>query len=388
MRLLFVADHLKFGGAERHLVALAGGLVRRGHKVAVAYLKDDGALAAELEQGGAAPMCCRSRGGLDLAALGRLAAIVDAQRPDVLVATSQYSNMYAALARLRARRYPRLAFICHSMGVVQRGQPARLRFMLYRQFYRMPDCVVFVSELQRDFFAAKGMGMQRAEVIHSGVDLRRFDSVQVAAQAALLRARYGLARDELVLGLCAIFREEKRHIDLLEAVARLRAQGIPARAVLVGDGPLRRQVEAARERLHLREHVILAGYQDDVRPYIATCDVMTLTSDTETFPIATLEYMAFARPVVASDVGGMREQLVHGVNGLLYPAGDIGALTAALARLSSRTLRERLGQRALSTVMERFDEQLMLARYECLFHELARPAASAPAPAFPDGRRR
>lgn len=376
MKLLFVADHLKFGGAERHLAALSAGMVLRGHGVAVAALKDEGGLGPELEAGGARLLRCASRGGLDLAALGRLAAAIDAERPDLIVATSQYSQMFAALARLRARRRPPLAFICHSMGVVQRGGAARLRFVVYRQFYRMADCVVFVSALQRGFFAGKAMGIRRAEVIHNGIDLRRFAYEQVAAQVPVLRARHGLTRADLVIGLCAIFREEKRHTDLLEAIARLRAQGIPAKAVLVGDGPLRPAIEAAIGRLGLAGSVILAGFQDDVRPWIAMCDVMALTSHTETFPIATLEYMAFGRPLVASDVGGMREQVADGVNGLLYPAGDIGALAQALASLAERATRDRLGQGALATVRDRFDEQRMMARYERLFHELGRVQAA------------
>ena len=88
MKLLFVADHLKFGGAERHLAALASGMVRRGHQGAVAYLKDERALASELDRGGVAHACCMSRGRLDLAALARLTAIINAVRPDVLVSTS------------------------------------------------------------------------------------------------------------------------------------------------------------------------------------------------------------------------------------------------------------------------------------------------------------
>lgn len=376
MKLLFVADHLKFGGAERHLAALSAGLAARGHQVLVAPLKDEGELGPELEAGGVRLLCCGSRGGLDLAALARLSAIIDAERPDLLVATSQYSQMFAALARLRTRRRPPLAFICHSMGVVQRGRAARLRFLVYRQFYRMADCMVFVSALQRDFFAAKGLGIRRPEVIHNGVDLRRFAFEQVAAQVPLLRARHGLQSGELVIGLCAIFREEKRHADLLEALARLRAQGVPAKAVLVGDGPLRGEVEATIARLGLGGSVVLAGFQQDVRPWIALCDVMALTSHSETFPMATLEYMAFGRPLVASDVGGMREQVRHEVNGLLYPAGDVGALTVALARLAERGLRDRLGQGALATVRERFGHQLMLARYDSLFQQLARGRAA------------
>lgn len=372
MKLLFVADHLKPGGAERHLAALACGLAARGHQVMLAYLKASEGLAGELRRGGVqCILCCDARGGLDLAALARLGALVEAARPALLVATSQYSLMFAALAVRRAARRPALAFICHSMGVVRRGARARLRFLVYRQFYRLADCVVFVSALQRDYFAALGIRPARAEVVHNGVDLAHFAPDRVADGARALRARLAFRPDDLVVGLCALFREEKRQADLMAALALLRGRGLPVKALLVGDGPLRPQLEACRARLDLGGSVVLAGMQHDVRPYIALCDVMALTSHSETFPIATLEYMALARPLVASDVGGLREQVRHGHNGLLYPAGDIDALAAALARLADPALRAQLGQRALDTVRQRFDLRHMLARYEALFTALA-----------------
>lgn len=391
MKLLFAADHLKFGGAERHLVALARGMARRGHCVLVASLKDEGELGAELGQDGVRHTCCHSRGGLDLGALARLAALIEAERPDVLVATSQYSQMFMALAIRRIAAAPDrprapLVYICHSMGVVQRGTAARLRFLVYRQFYRMASCVVFVSALQRAFFGAKAMGIRRAEVIHNGIDLRHFAYEQVAQELPLLRASHGFARGDLVIGLCAVFREEKRHVDLLEALALLRQAGVPAKVLLVGDGPLRPAIEAAIARLGLEGSVVLAGFQQDVRPFVALCDVMALTSHSETFPIATLEYMAFGRALVCSDVGGLREQVAHEANGLLYPAGDVKALAAALARVAERSLRDRLGAGALATVRERFDEQLMLGRYEALFQALAARGVPMTAPARPQPR--
>ena len=151
-------------------------------------------------------------------------------------------------------------------------------------------------------------------------------------------------------------------------------RGVGHRLVLVGDGPMRAHIEACRHRLRLDGAVVLAGLQSDVRPFIAACDIMALTSDSETFPIATLESMALERALVASDVGGMREQVEHGANGLLYAAGDVPALAAALRRLADPLLRARLGQGALATVRSRFDLHAMLARYEALFARLQRGA--------------
>lgn len=370
MSYLFVTDRLSVGGAERHLVALATGLARRGHSVAVASLKQGGTLGDDLLRGGVTSVaCCDARGGIDLAAIGRLAAM--AEHATVMIATSQYSLMCASLARLGARRRIALAFICHSMGVVQRGAKARLRFAVYRRFYGWASSVIFVSELQRRFFSDLGVRPRRSEVVHNGIDLARFSADAVKAQGRRLRTELGFAADDLVIGLCAVFREEKRHVDLLEALARLRARGIPARLLLVGDGPMRGQIEACRDRLGLDGAVLLAGFQEDVRPYVAACDVMTLTSHTETFPIATLETMALGKALVSSDVGGMREQIDDGVNGLLYPAGDIDALATALARCADAPLRSRLARGALATVRERFDLEQMVGRYEAIFSDLS-----------------
>lgn len=372
MKLLFVTDQLKFGGAERHLVALATGLAQRGHEVVVAYLKDQVELADALQAGGVQQLvCCHSRGGLDWAAVRRLATVVKQVEPDAIVAIAHYSLMFATFARLLARRKVPLSFISHSMDCVIRSRADRLRFVVYRRFYRMADCVIFVSQLQEGFFGAMRIVPRRTEVVHNGIDLAHFDAAAVADEAAALRLRHGIAPDELAIGLCAIFREEKRHIDLLSALAALRRQGIAAKAVLVGDGPMRAEIEAAIDRLGLRGAVVLAGFQQDVRPYIAMCDVMTLTSHAETFPMATLEYMAMGKPLVASKVGGLNEQVSDGVNGLLYPPGDIARLAGALASVAGPALRARLGEGALATVRARFDVQQMVARYEAILAALA-----------------
>jgi glycosyltransferase involved in cell wall biosynthesis len=229
--------------------------------------------------------------------------------------------------------------------------------------------VVFVSEQQRGYFAGLGMRLARTEVVHNGIDLAHF-STPGSVRRAQLRRALGFAPNELVIGLCAVFREEKRHADLLAALARLRGLGLPFKVLLVGDGPTRSGIQARRAQLGLDGAVVLAGFQRDVRPFIDACDVMTLTSHSETFPIATLEYMALGKAVVASDVGGMREQLDDGLSGLLYRAGDIDALAAALQRLVDPVLRQRLGEGALQAVRERFSLDTMLDRYQALFAAL------------------
>jgi glycosyltransferase involved in cell wall biosynthesis len=374
LRILFVADHLKFGGAERHLVAVATGLATLGNKVAVAYMKPHDELAGDLLDEGVEPVtCCNSQGSFDPGAIRRLAALICEFGPHVLISTSQYSLAMATLARLWSRRPVPLMSVCHSMDVVQRNRSDRLRFAVYRHFYGMAERIVFVSDLQRQFFRQLGVHPRADEVIHNGIDLDRFSAAAVAAEARQLRQDLGFAEDDLVIGMCAVFREEKRQIDLLDALRRLRDKQLPAKVLLIGDGLMRQQIEARRDALGLQDTVVLCGFQQDVRPYIAACDIMALTSHAETFPIATLEYMALGKPLVACNVGGLCEQIRDGHNGLLYTAGDIDGLVEQLESLSSAHARDSLGNAARGEVETRFSLPAMIERFRLTCSVLAAP---------------
>jgi glycosyltransferase involved in cell wall biosynthesis len=372
LRILFVADHLKLGGAERHLVAVATGLAALGNEVAVAYLKPHDELAGELRDGGIEQViCCNSRGSFDPAAIRRLVTLIRAFRPNIIISTSQYSLAMATLARLWSRHPVPLMSVCHSMDVVQRNRSDRLRFAVYRHFYGMAECIVFVSDLQRQFFQRLGVHPRTDEVIHNGIDLERFSAPAVATEARQLRHDLGFADTDLVIGMCAVFREEKRQIDLLEALRRLRDKQLPAKVLLVGDGLMRQQIEDHRDALGLQDAVVLCGFQQDVRPYVAACDIMALTSHAETFPIATLEYMALGKPLVASNVGGLCEQIRDGHNGLLYTAGDIDGLVEQLESLSSGHARDTLGNAARGEVEARFSLPAMIERFRLTCSALA-----------------
>jgi glycosyltransferase involved in cell wall biosynthesis len=378
MKVLFVADHLLFGGAERHLVAVATGFAALGDDVAVAYMKPHDELASELTAGGVQQVvCCNSKGGVDFGAIRRLSTLIREFRPDVLVATLQYSLAMTAVARLAGRHKPPMLFVCHSMDVVQRGRADRLRFMVYRHFYRIAEHVVFVSALQRQFFQNLGVHPRSDEVIHNGIDLDHFTDAAVTASARELRSSLGFVQTDLVIGMCAGFREEKKQINLLDALRQLRDKGLPAKVLLVGDGIMRAQIEAKRDSLGLQQDVMLCGFQQDVRPFVAACDIMALTSHAETFPISTLEYMALRKPLVASNVGGLSEQVTHGHNGLLYTAGDITALVAQLESLAGSAARQKLGNMARQEVEARFSLPVMIGRFRNTCTALISPGSSS-----------
>ena len=364
LKVLFVADHLKFGGAERHLVSVATGLIKSGHKVSVAYLKPHEELVPALNDGGIYDLLSvKSAGGADISAIRRLSKHIKDFNPDILVVTSQYSLAMGYVAKNLSATKTKFLFVCHSADVVVRGIMARAKFLIYKPFYHFADHIIFVSEIQREFFKSIGIFPRRSEVIHNGVDIDYFYTEFQKNSHDYVRDKYGISRNDYVIGICAAFREEKRQIDLLRAIKNLKDRGFFVKSLLIGEGAMRHVIESKISEFGIQDQVIICGHQSDVRPYISACDVMALTSHTEAFPIATLESMAMGKPLIVTNVGGISEQVEHGVNGLIYPAGDISALIGCIEKFKDGRLRQDMGERGRDQVAMKFSRDKMINNF-------------------------
>jgi glycosyltransferase involved in cell wall biosynthesis len=363
MRLVFLTGSLVHGGAERHTITLANRLAERGHECHFAYVRNDPSQLARLA-GMASVQCLHAARYFDPRALARLARLLRQVRPTHVVAANQYALLYASLARPAAP----LAVTWHTTEPASRKE--WLQMLYYRPFFWRADWLVYVCENQRRYWRRRGLFARRSEVIHNGVDTAYWQPQPEAASAAE-RAALGYAPSDLVLGMSAVLRPEKNHVQLVEAIARLRRRNIPARALLIGDGTMRPAIEARALELGVSAHVRITGFRADVRPLVGACDAMVLCSTAvETFSLAALEAMALARPVVQSEIGGAAEMTLPGENGALFPVGDTAALVERLAALADPAARRRMGAAARATVEERFAERAMVERYEQRLVEL------------------
>lgn len=366
MKLFFVTGSLVHGGAERHTITLANRLGERGHECHFAYVKND---PSQLERirGAASVQCLHAAKYLDFRAVKTLRAELQKTDPDVVVAANQYALMYAWFA-LRGLKIP-LAVTYHT--TLLRNAKEWLQMLWYRPFFWSAERAIFVCEAQRRHWARRRLGGRRNEVIHNGVDLEHWRPGS-ADEKATLRRVLGFAESDFVVGMSAVLRQEKNHLQLVHAVARLRRRGIPARALLIGDGEMRPAIEARARSLGIVPEVTITGFQQDVRSLVGACDAVALCSTAvETFSLAALEAMALARPVVHSDVGGAAEMIRPGRNGFLFPVGDTAALVERLAALADRGACERMGARARESAESRFSERAMVERYEKTLLELA-----------------
>ena len=363
LRIMFVTGSLTHGGAERHSITLMNQLARRGHECHAVYIKPDDSQRDRVELHGKGSLHgLAAKGYLDRRALADFAAHLTRVRPEVIVAANAHALLYASLARLRCGLHLPLLVTYHSTRL--RGMKEQLKMLAERFFFVTADCLVFVCENQRRYWRKRFVFARRNEVIHNGVDPRRLASADFCGTEWVIRRQWQIAPTDYVIGMIAILRPEKNHLQLLDAIVALRRQGIPARALLVGDGPMRADIEQRARQLDIAHLVNITGLQEDVRPYIAACNVITLCSITEAFSLAAIEAMAMRRPVVHSEVGGAAEMIVPDHNGLLFPVGDTDAFVKALATLANPVEAKRMGENARAMVEQHFTEEAMIDRYE------------------------
>jgi len=379
VRVVFVTASLTHGGAERHSITLMNRLAERAHECHAVYIKNEDTQINRIRlRNGGAVRCLNAARYFDTRALADFAAHISRIRPSAIVAANPYALMYSSLALRLARMRAPLIVTFHSTRLL--GAKEQLQMMIYRLFLWASDCLVFVCEKQRRCWLRRGVLSRRNEVIYNGVDTEEFCDKWSPEERRSLRNALGFSDADYVIGISAVLRPEKNHVQLVDAVAMLRKLGIPARALMIGDGEMRKAVETRARELGVEGDVVITGLKQDVRPCIAACDVVALCSFTEAFSLAAIEAMALRKPLVHSDIGGAAEMIVPGRNGFLFPVGDTKALVDKLAILADREVARRMGNNAREMVERLFSERTMVDRYEQMLLELCRvrPGAREP----------
>jgi len=366
VRLLFITGSLVHGGAERHTITLSNKLAERGHECHAAYVKNDPSQLARF-RGATSITCLHAARYFDFGAVRRLADLMRRVQPTSIVAANQYAMLYASLARRMAGIRAPLAVVWHT--TLLNNFKEQVQMLYYRPLFWAAECVVFVCEAQRRRWHARFVRGRTNQVIYNGVDTAQWLHA-TTGDGERVRAQFGIAPDAFVVGMSAVLRPEKNHVQLVEALAALRARGQRMKALMIGDGPTRPQVEARARELGVEDDVIITGFQQDVKPFVAACDAVALTSFAEAMSLAAIEAMAMGKPVVHSDVGGAAEMIANGREGYLFPVNDTPALVERLEALSDRAACERMGAIARETVRVRFSEHAMVSRYEDLLMQL------------------
>ncbi|MBI4514439.1 MAG: glycosyltransferase [Deltaproteobacteria bacterium] len=351
IRLGLVIGQLSAGGAEGQLLLLCQGLDRARFSPVVYCLGDRTIPYAPLLEAAGVPV--RVIAGARPARLWRLAQWLNRDRIEVVHAWLFIANAYAWLAN-RHRRRPLLtsARNCKRQGW--------LLDRLNRRAFAASDVIVANSQQVARYIAEQyGAPPGRTTVVYNAIDTQRFHPPAQRDGGGLCVVMIG----RLV--------PQKDPLLFVAAAAALRQQLAGVRFVLIGDGPLRGEVEAAVTAAGLQACCTLAGERHDVPELLRAADLFWLPSRWEGLPNVVLEAMASGLPVIATDVGGTPELFNSGQEGFLIKAGDGEALVAHSLDLLGDANKRRHCAAAARRRAEQFAPPQMVAAMQQLYARVA-----------------
>jgi glycosyltransferase involved in cell wall biosynthesis len=365
-RVFFLARSLGRGGAERQLVALAIGLARRGHDVAVVTFYDGGVFLAELVRAGVRVIELGKKGRWDvLPFLHRLVRVLRDERPTVLHGYLPVANILTAICKplLPATKIV-WGIRASQLDMSHYDLLARAVQICERRLSKFSDCIIANSTSGKMDAVAKGFGVQAIAVIPNGIDADyfRFD---VAARRRV-RAEWKVGDGETLIGVAARLDPFKNHPMFLQAAARIARQCAGVRFACIGDGDssyaesLQRQASA----MGLADSVVWAGARDDMPAVYSALDLSVSASSSEGFSNSIAEAMACGIPTIVTDVGDSAE--IVGDTCAVVPAGDPDRLAAELLHLISLSPEERraLGDACRSRVVLEYRVERLIDRTE------------------------
>jgi glycosyltransferase involved in cell wall biosynthesis len=305
----------------------------------------------------------------DLVALVRLTRLLRRERFDVV---HTHSSKAGILGRIAARLagVPLVIHTAHGWAF-NPGQPWPV-FAMYVGLERLCArwCRYLVVVADADQVEGLELGIGRAaqyRLIRSGIEIEAFRDVSTTR--AEVRARLGVVENAFVVGSVGRLSPQKAPLDLLAAFERLAAARADAHLVIVGDGPLRSEVEARAAAAGLDARVHLPGLRRDVPELLRAFDVFALASHWEGLPRVFPQAMAAGLPIVATRVDGAPDAIVPGENGWLVEAGDVQAFGERLIALAADPGRARTMGEAGRARVEAFSARQMVAAlaalYEC-----------------------
>ena len=355
------------GGVFRHVRDLAAGLPAHGFDVVVAGPLDS-ARTEELQAATVSLELVRAVSpAADARAVTAFARLVRAVRPDLIHAHSSKAGAVARLARVANLRSP-VVYTPHGYahaGYFTSRAATSAYALAERALAPLATRVICVCEAERRLAVEVGPA-RRTRVVHNGIG--------AGEPAGVPRLDPGGP----VLCAASLLRPGKGVETLLDAMPRVLTSAPGARLVIAGDGPERPALEARARAASIDHAVSFVGRTASLADVTSAADVFVSPSWAESFPYTVLEAMALGRPVVATDVGGVREAVVHGRTGLLVPRQDPAALAeAVLALISDRGRAERLGAAARELVLDRFTVERMVGGVASVYRELVpSPAVS------------
>lgn len=381
LRVLRAITRLNIGGPAIHAILLTRGLQNeRFSSVLVTGLEGphEGSMRDLATKHGVEPRVLRELGREvsplnDLRATLAMYRMIRGSRPHIVHTHMAKAGTAGRLAA-RLARVPIVVHTFHGHTFHSYWGPVKSAVFLQieRTLGAMTDRVIAVGDAQKADIASYGVApLNKILTIPLGLEIEPM--LDAEQHRGRLRAELGVGADRPLIGIVARLVPIKAHEVFLEAASIIRAASPESTFLIIGDGERRAELEAMAGQLGIAEATRFLGWRDDMREVYADLDVVTLCSNNEGSPVALIEALAAARPVVSTRVGGVPNVVQDGESGLLVPSRDPAAFAEAVLTLLRDPARAaQLGLAGRKAVFPKHASTRLVQDVERLYLELAR----------------
>lgn len=345
-----------WGGQEIRVLSESRGMIKRGHRVVIAASPRSHISAQAFRYGvEALPFYFQKE---NLLSLWKMASLIDREKIEVVNTHSSSDSWITSLAARLSRRKPPILRTRHLSTPISKSFLSRL---LYNH---LPAAIITTGEeIRRRMIQDNGFDPAKIFSIPTGIDLDRFDPERI---------KPAFKKNGFSAGMIGVLRSWKGHQYFVQAVP-LILKAIPdSFFYIIGDGPQFQRLKARIRNLALEGRVFMLGQREDIPELLSSLDVLVHPSTAnEGVPQAILQALAMRKPVIASDVGAIREVIIHGQTGILIPPQETQEIAASVVDLyKNPLLRDRLGNEGQRMVRDSYSLERMLDRIEGLYARL------------------
>ena len=372
INVLYGIAQLEIGGAERQLYELIRRIDREKYRPLVFTLSQGGHYTDLLQEAGVPVLVCARKNRADLLPVWKISSLIRQHNVQILHTYGYYAGLYARLAAIMAR--PEVIISTevgiHAPGTMF-GNP--VYSTIDRCLSPLTTGYIANAKAVKDHMTkTKGLPEKKVHVVYAGLDLDRF-KISSSANSSESFPSADMKSSANRVGILARLDPIKNHHMFLHAIPHIIDVHPDTQFLIIGDGPLRNDLEQLTDGLGLIDTVTFTGTikGEELIRLVARLDVSVLTSKREGCSTTILETMALGIPNVVTAVGGNPELVIDGQTGFLVQSGDPAALATAVNRLlADDKLRQEMGKAAQKRVVENFSVSRLVRETTAVYENL------------------
>ena len=373
IKILFVIDGLEFGGGERCFAQIISALPTERYEIFLASAGNP-CLYDEIQNTRVHLVPLDFSHKYNPALFTRLARIIMAEGIDIVHGQGARAEFYARLASGLAKTSKYISTIAMPVEGYDVGKFQKRAYRFLDRFSeRYVDRFIVVSDsLKERMIRQHAIPSEKIARIYNGIEIDFYNPDEQENRRAKIREELYLDDDVLLVGSIGRLVWQKGFEYFLQCIPNVIGISSRIKFLLVGEGPLRRPLEDLSKGLGIEQFIIFTGQRKDIRDVLAALDILVIPSVLEGFPMITLEAMAMGKPIIATRIDGITEQIRDGKEGFLVASRSPAELTQAIVKVAGDSLlADRLGNSARQRVATEFSVQQMIGATIKVYEELS-----------------